>query len=193
MKKIILAATVFLMALSIQAQDLPEDSFRGNSQFLQPGISLGYYGYGFTGSRTGFSIPLSLVYEKDFGNNLSGGGFAGYARYAYQGTSDYKYSWTFMNFGIRASYHYIPFLNDALDMDIDSEKYDFYLTLMLFFENRSFNATDDYYEGRYDNKTTGGLGSVAGFRYHLSDSWSLFFEGGRGTFGYGTFGVTAYF
>jgi hypothetical protein len=64
---------------------------------------------------------------------------------------------------------------------------------MLYLENRNYNASDDYYAGRYNNKTTGGLGSVAGFRYHLNDSWSLFFEGGRGTFGYGTFGVTAYF
>ena len=185
---------LLIFSLSGLAQsDLPETSFRGNSQFLQPGISLGYYGYGYVGSRTGFSLPLSLVYEKNFGNNISGGGFIGYARYAYQGTSDYKYSWTFLNFGARASYHYIPFLNDALDMDIDSEKYDFYLTLMLYFENRSFSSSDDFYQGRYDNESNAGLGSVAGFRYHLNNKWSLFFEGGRGTFGYGTFGVTAYF
>lgn len=184
---------VFVSVMGVKAQEATTSNSRSDGSLLQAGISFGYYGYGYIGSRTGFSIPLTASYEKYFDEHISGGGFIGYASYGYKGYSDYKYRWTFINVGARASYHYIHFLNDALEMDIDENKYDFYLTLMLIFENRSFSSTSDYYEGYYDDKFSVDLGPVAGFRYHLSDQFSLYFEGGRGTFGYGTFGVTSYF
>lgn len=190
-----LSAFLIIMALSLTAhtQEMPDNSFRENNSLLQAGISFGYYGYGYVGNRTGFSVPLSLTYEKKFKNHISGGAFVGYANYSYKGYNDYEYGWTFLDFGARASYHYIHFLNNALDMEIDTEKYDFYLTLMLIFESRTYSASDDYYDDYYENDFDVSLGTVAGFRYHLNNKWSLFFEGGRGTFGYGTFGVTAYF
>ncbi len=192
-KPILLILMLVVASMGIKAQGESITKTRTDGSLLQAGISFGYLGYGYVGNRTGFSVPITAAYEKYFEEHISGGGFLGYASYGYEGYSDYKYRWTFLNFGARASYHYIHFLNDALEMDIDEEKYDFYISLMLIFESRSFTSTDDYYDDFYDNELAINLGPVAGFRYHLNDSFSLYFEGGRGTFGYGTFGVTAYF
>jgi len=180
-------------AAGLRAQDEVNINSRNEGSLFQAGISFGYFGYGYVGSRTGFTVPITAAYEKYFDEHISGGGFIGYASYGYEDSNDNGYRWTFLNFGARASYHYIHFLNDALEMDIDEEKYDFYISLMLMFESRSFSSSDDFYDDFYDNEFGVNLGPVAGFRYHLNDSFSLYFEGGRGTFGYGTFGVTAYF
>lgn len=192
MKKAGILLLIVFTAFTIKAQEKQMDA-QNSGSLLQAGISFGYYGYGYAGTRSGFSIPLSVSYEKYFSDYVSGGVFAGYAHYGYEGYNNYEYDWTFIDFGARASYHYIHFLNDALDMNIDTDKYDFYLAAMLIFESRSFNSTSDYYNDFYEDDFNVSLGTVAGFRYHLGDKFSLFFEAGRGTFGYGTFGVTTYF
>jgi len=185
----------FILSGSINAQDSEADTSyqRPYSQLLQGGFSFGYYGYGYAGSRTGFTLPLSASYETYLGDNFSGGGFIGYSSYRYQGYQDYEYRWTFLDFGVRASYHYIPLLNEMTDAEIDQNKWDFYITLMLIFESRSYSSTDDFYQDYYDNDFYTNLGSVAGFRYKFSDNLAVYFEGGRGTFGFGNLGVTLMF
>ena len=184
-----------LLAFNLRAQesDTVQTYERPYSQLLQGGFSFGYYGYGYVGNRVGFTLPLSAAYETFVADEISAGGFIGYSSYRYEGVSDYRYRWTFLDFGARASYHYIPLLNELTDAEIDQEKWDFYISLMLIFERRSFSSSDDFYEGYYDDKFATTLGSVAGFRYKFSNNLAAYFEGGRGTFGYGTLGVTLMF
>jgi hypothetical protein len=194
MRKIFLLTglSLFILMPNIRAQEsgLESGYERPHQQLIQGGFSFGYYGYGYVGNRVGFSLPLTASYEMFVGENLSAGGFFGYSSYRYEGVSDYRYRWTFLDFGARASYHYIPLLNELTDADIDQEKWDFYVSLMLIFERRSFNSSDQYYQDYYDNEFSTHLGTVAGFRYKFSNSLAIYFEGGRGTFGYGTLGVT---
>ena len=166
---------------------------RDYSQILQSGISFGYYGYGYVGNRVGLTLPLTVAYETYFGEHISGGGFLGYASYKYEGVNGNEYGWTFFDFGFRASYHYIHILNELTESNVDPKKFDFYVTVMLIFENRSYSSDSDYYSGFYDNEFDVIFGPVAGFRYKFSDRFAAYFEGGRGTFGYGTLGVSLMF
>ncbi|MCF8331567.1 MAG: hypothetical protein K9H84_03860 [Bacteroidales bacterium] len=118
--------------------------------------------------------------------------FVGFASYKYR-YFDYKYGWTYLDLGGRVSYHFLPLINEFLDEDFDTDKFDLYITLMLFFESRTYSTNNDNIPIRYDNELKILLGSVAGIRYHLTDNLSLYAEGGRSTFGFGTFGITAYF
>ncbi len=197
MKQIILVMTALALLFSVQtsAQESEEAGQyeRPYSQLIQGGFSFGYYGYGYVGSRTGFTLPVSASYETFVADDISAGGFLGYSSYRYQGYSNYEYKWSFLNFGVRGSYHYIPLLNELTDAEIDQSKWDFYISLMLIFERRSYSSSDDYYEDYYQDDFNMNLGSVAGFRYKFSDFLSLYFEGGRGSFGYGNLGVTLMF
>jgi hypothetical protein len=188
-----LMVVIFSGSLKAQESDMESNYQRPYNQLLQGGFSFGYYGYGYVGTRTGFTLPLSVAYETYLGENFSGGGFLGYSSYRYEGFSDYQYRWTFLDFGVRASYHYIPLLNEITDAEIDQEKWDFYVSLMLIFERRSFSSTDEYYQDYYNDGFHTSLGSVAGFRYKFSDALAVYFEGGRGSFGYGNLGVTLMF
>lgn len=204
LKRISIIAAALLFALAVTAQDTDSESngengdqdqnssFRGSTQLVQAGISLGYYGYGYLGSRTGFSLPISVAYERALKNNFSAGAFIGYASYKYK-YLDYKFGWTYLDFGGRISYHYLPLVNEFLDEDYDTDKFDLYISLMLIFESRTYSTNNDYLTGQYDNEFRTLLGTVAGFRYHFNDKFSVFFEGGRSTFGYATVGLTAYF
>jgi hypothetical protein len=197
---IVLAVLMGVQPLFAQEDDMaeevdsqPNEFVRNHQNIFQGGASFGYWGYGFVGNRVGISVPLTIAYEKYFHDYVSAGGFLGYASYKYEDASNQRYGWTFVDFGARASFHYIHFLNEQLDMDIDAEKFDFYLTAMLIFESRSFTAEDTFYEDYYDSEFGINLGTVAGFRYKFNNNLSVYFEGGRGTFGYGTFGVSYFF
>jgi len=200
MKRIFLFTLVciFTVVISLKSNaqgDAPDTLTyeRNYSQILQAGISVGYYGYGYTGNRVGLTIPLTAAYETYFGDHISGGGFLGYASYKYEGVNGNQYGWTFFDFGFRASYHYIHILNELTESSIDPSKFDFYITVMLIFENRSYSSDSDYYSGFYDSEFDVIFGPVAGFRYKFSDRFAAYFEGGRGTFGYGTIGVSLMF
>ncbi len=197
---IVLVTLLGIQPIVAQEDDLSEEDKSSSEKFernyqniFQGGASFGYWGYGYIGNRVGISVPLTVAYEKYFHDYISAGGFLGYASYKYEDLNNQRYGWTFIDFGARASFHYIHFLNEQLDMDIDADKFDFYLTAMLIFESRSFSAEDDVYENYYDNELGVNIGTVAGFRYRFNNSLSVYFEGGRGTFGYGTFGVSYFF
>ena len=166
---------------------------RNYENILQGGLSFGYYGYSYVGDRVGVNIPISVGYEKYLNEFFSLGGFLGYASYRYEDVNDRKYGWTFIDFGPRASFHYLPFLNEVFDQDLDLDKFDFYLTAMIIFESRNFSSDNAFYDGYYDNELNISLGTIAGFRYTFTNNLSIYFEGGRGTFGYGTLGVSFFF
>jgi hypothetical protein len=191
-KILFLSAFLFFTSSSFYAQDDDGPSLTlDKTNIFQAGISFGHFGYGYLGSRS-FTIPLSVSYEKYFVDYISVGGFMGFARYSY----DYgggNYAWTYFNIGPRGSYHYLEHLNEALDTDIDTEMFDFYVSLMFILEFGRYSSDYEDYTFGYDNDFGVHIGPVAGFRYKLSDSFALFFEGGRGTFGFGTLGASVHF
>jgi hypothetical protein len=196
----LLVGVVFIQPVDAQEEDLSESKEtssekieRNYQNIVQGGLSFGSFSYGYIGSRTGLTVPLSVAYEKYFADFISIGGFFGYAGYRYKDINDRKYGWSFINFGPRASFHYIHFLNEALDQNIDTEKFDFYLSAMIIFEIRTFSSEDPFYDNYYDNDFGINLAPVAGFRYRFTDNLSVYFEGGRSTFGYGTLGVSFFF
>ena len=197
MKQPVLITSVLiliLMAGKLPAQENDSITYqRDHDHLAQAGLSFGYFGSGYTGTRTGLTVPLSFSYETYFTDHISGGGFLGYASYKYEGVNDDTYGWTFFDFGARASYHFIHLLNEHTEANIDPEKFDFYVTAMLIFETRSFSSDGGYYDDYYENDFNLIFGPVAGFRYKFSDRFSAYFEGGRGTFGFGTLGITMMF
>ncbi len=201
-KKIIFAVTLLaFLSLGLNAQEGNADSTKNDQSGIpaykigdlnfNAGISLGTYGYGYVGSRS-FTVPVTLSLEYGFHEYISVGAMVGYVRWKYDYSyigSPYTYSWTYLSFGPRASFHYLPLLNEHLDLGMDETKYDFYLSLFAAFEMRTYQSSDTYMNDYYDNSSSFTVGSFLGFKYMVSDNIGLFFEGGRHAFGYGTFGV----
>ena len=203
MKKITLLTLIIVTFLSLNAFAQVENVDAGNDSvqteltynkgdmILQGGLSLAYYGYGYVGSRTGFTIPISASFEYGIHEDISGGPFIGFARWSYDW--DYSYSWTFTSFGVRGSFHYLPYLNEILENEIDASQFDFYLTLITGLEIRTYSTNNENYTDYYENDVKLIFGPVAGFRYYFNPNFSAFFEGGRGALGYGKIGVSMKF
>jgi hypothetical protein len=204
MKKITLLTLILVTFLSITALsqeesvDAENDSIRTDltynqgDKILQGGISLGYYGYGYLGSRSGFTVPLSAAFEYGFHKDISAGPFLGFARWSYD-YLDYSYAWTFTTFGVRGSFHYLPYLNDIMETEIDPSKFDFYVTLLLGLELRNYSTSYENATDQYENDVNGIFGPVVGFKYYFNPTFSAYVEGGRGMFGYAKLGVSMKF
>ncbi len=186
----------FLMLLVapplLNAQD---KAYVQGDKILNAGISLGYYGYGYLGDRSGVTLPLNASLEYGITEEISAGAYVGYARWSYRyntGFGEGEYSWSFLTVGARGSFHYTSILNELTDGDINEEKVDLYVSVLLGLEFRSYNDDDDL--NVYDsNETVLRFGPNLGVRYLLSKNIGVYLEGGRGTFGWLNFGITARF
>lgn len=165
---------------------------KGDKIFLA-GISFGSYGYGYLGGRNVGVPPISAALELGIHENFSVGPYVGYASWNY-GYTGFDYSYNFLAVGARGSFHYVPLLNEALDLSLDEEKLDFYVTLLVGLEFRTYSG-DNFGGalGGYGNDTQFRIGPALGFKYKFNDKFGVFFEGGRGAFGYGTIGVAIHF
>jgi hypothetical protein len=191
---LILLIGIFLLPLQLLAQESAgRASYEKGDKILHAGISAGSYGYGYYGNRSGLTVPLSFSAELGFHDFLSVGPYLGFARWKYDYQSS-DYSWTFFSIGGRISAHYLPFINEWWGWNIDESKFDFYLTGLLGLEFRSWQSDyEDQLADPYDNEVHLVIGPILGFKYMLNESWGLFFEGGRGALGYGTFGASVRF
>lgn len=190
-KTVIILLIVKGLSMSANAQT---SAYEKGEKVLNIGMSLGYYGYGYFGNRTGFTLPLNASLEYGITEEISAGPYIGYARWSYKynnGFGDTKYSWTFMTVGARGSFHYTKILNELTDGDINEEKVDLYISLLLGAEVRTYK--DDGGFNYYDNDTVIRLGPNLGVRYLVSKNFGVYLEGGRGTFGWLNFGLAARF
>ena len=195
------------LALSTRAQNTVRvgDSGGGlayneGDKIFMAGISFGYYGYNLGRGRSVGVPPLTAALELGIHENFSVGPYIGYASWGYNYRDlniNYSYNWSFLAVGARGSFHYVPLLNEALDLSLDEEKLDFYVTLIVGLEFRSRTGDDNFggLLGENDNDTDIGfqLGPVLGFKYKFNDRFGAYFEGGRGAYGYGTLGVAIHF
>lgn len=160
---------------------------------VNAGITFGLigYGYGLYGSSSGFP-PLSVNAEYSINDKFAVGPYVGLYTRSYKYGSGYNDRFTALSFGARGTFHATPFLNETLNLSIDEEKIDLYGTVILGFESYSWNF-DEKYGGNYyySNGSRIIFGPILGVLYNLNPSLGIFFEGGRGAFGYGTLGVTA--
>ncbi|MGB3778208.1 MAG: hypothetical protein WA960_07600 [Tunicatimonas sp.] len=166
-------------------------AYNKGDKIFMAGISFGTYGYGLGSGRSIGIPPLTAALEFGVHENFSVGPYVGYASWNYDDFG-LDYGWNFLAVGARGSFHYVPVLNEALDLSLDEEKLDFYVTLLVGLEFQSF--TGDSFGGIFgddlnSNSTNFRLGPVLGFKYKFNDKFGVYFEGGRGAFGYGTIGL----
>jgi hypothetical protein len=153
-------------------------SSSGHRKFLNAGIGLAAY--------TAGGFPIGASFEVEVKDNVSVGGFLDYARYGY---SDYGYRWnyTFVYLGARASYHAGELLG------VTNPKFDPYAGISLGYRASRYGNNDGYY-GSYYNPYGSSVffGAHLGARYLFSDK-----VGGFAEVGYGVaalkLGVTAIF
>lgn len=183
--KIYLSILVFLSFGAANAQE--ESNYEKGDLLLNGGISFGYYGYGYLGTRSRGMVPVTASLEYSINDKLGVGPYAGYANWNYTYTNS-DYSWTFLAFGARGSFHATTLLNDLLDTGMDPNELDIYLAVLLGLDIRSYSGEGNVYT---DNSSVNLiLGPVLGVRYFFSDSFGVYLEGGRGAFGFGTLGVS---
>lgn len=161
--------------------------FEKGDILINGGLSLGYYGYGFAGNRSGFTIPVTVSAEFGITEDISVGPYLGFARWRYDYLNE-NYSWRFLTLGGRGTYHFTRLLNELTDGDLDEGKLDLYASILLGAEIRTYSGPDGFFSD--DTDVVVRLGPVVGVRYYLNPRLGFYFEGGRGTFGYLNFGIT---
>jgi hypothetical protein len=137
----------------------------GRNKYLNVGVGLAaYYGGG---------LPLGASFEVDLKDNISIGGSVDYMRYGYN-SGGYKWNYTFVYAGARASYHLAEVLNLA------DKKFDPYAgaTLGLRYAGYSDNYGYDNYVSPYNSGLY--LGIHVGARYLFSEKLGGFAEVGYG-------------
>ncbi|RUA28889.1 MAG: hypothetical protein DSY77_15640 [Bacteroidetes bacterium] len=182
MKRLLLI--ILLASCSISFNSKAQVYQKGDNLF-NPGIGLGYYGYGLVGNQT-FSLPaLTANYEIGIHEYFGIGPYVGYKswRYSYL-NSDYGFN--IIAFGARGSFHYSTLLKEELDVDIDDSKWDLYILANFGFEVFSYTG-DTNFEGDVDFVF---LRPALGVRYYFSDNFAMYGEGGRGALSYLTLGIS---
>lgn len=186
MNKIMKKLTILLITtISILSFDVNAQVYQKGDNLFNPGIGLGYYGYGLAGNQT-FSLPaLTANYELGVHEYFGIGPYVGYKSWRYSYLNS-EYGFNIIAFGARGSFHYSTLLKEELDVDIDDSKWDLYFLANFGFEVLTYTG-DTNFEGEVDFVF---LRPALGVRYYLSENFAVFGEGGRGTLSYLTLGIT---
>lgn len=182
---IIIISTCFLFCGKANAQE----AYEKGDITINAGISFGTIGYGFGYGAAGFPIPLTASVDYGLTDLISVGPYAGYMSRTYGLGSDLRF--TSLSFGGQGAIHLSPLLNE-LDLDINTQKVDYYGKLILGYETYSWSydnlsAFSDYYSGRSGRVV---FGPVLGVRYMFKSNFGAYAEGGRGAFGYLNLGLS---
>jgi len=163
MKKIFaLAAALFAAATVTPAV---AQSYQKSDKLLNAGIGLGAFSAG--------GLPIGVSFEKGITDQISVGGFADYARYGYR-VGGYKWNYSFVYVGARASYH----LGETLNLT--NSKLDPYAGASIGFRSASYRDNTGYndYVSPYNSGIF--LGIHIGGRYQFSEKLGVFAEAGYG-------------
>ncbi len=189
MKKIYLIALIISFLSLTSAAHAQGNAFREGEISINPGLALGVigYGYGYYGSA-GFALPLIVSVGYGVTENISAGAYLGYMGRSY-GPSGFRDRLTVISFGAQGAFHASDFLNENLDVGIDADKWDLYAKVILGFETRIWTSeagTTSYYSNGYGLR----LGPTLGARYFFQPNLGVYAEGGRGTYGLLTLGLS---
>lgn len=187
-RQIYLIVAIMLLALNVKAQESGQVVYQKGDNILNVGLGLGFYDYGYFGSRSSSFPALTANYEIGFHKYFGVGPYIGYKSWNYEYVGD-SYGFSLLSVGARGSFHYSSLLNEALDMDIDDQKLDLYVVLILGLEFQTY--TGDY--GPYFDDNTNiepRFGPSLGARYYFNRNVGVFAEGGRGAFSWLTIGAS---
>jgi len=196
MRKLVYILSISLLFLAGQQVSAQNDAYNIGDKTASIGLTVGYYGYGFLGSRSIGFPPITLTGEYGFHEYVSAGAYLGFAswKYDYSGYGyNYSYRWSFVSAGARATFHYLPLLNENLELDIDEEKFDFYLSVIAGLEFQNYKSDDDIIGVDYSNDVDLSFGPFAGFKYMVNEQLGVFAEGGWNAFGFFTLGASIRF
>jgi hypothetical protein len=197
MKRIFTFLAITLFALHLSAGNhglsyndtIRSEGYKGVS-LLGGGLFLGYYGYGFFGTRSLSIPPFNAYYELGVHEYVTLGPFAGMGKWEYRYVNS-DYTWTFYHLGARGSFHLSNIINEVLGADIDENKIDFYISILSGLEIRNFSS--EAFPDLYDNTIRIFIGPITGVRYYLGNNFAIYAEGGRGALGFLSFGVSLKF
>ena len=198
MKKLfILALLIGSVAVSAQAQNtvrVGDSGFGGlaydkGTNILNVGLGLGratrsynYYWWGYSGLGASLNASLDLGIHEYF----SVGPYVGVGRY---GISR-GWNMTAIAFGVRGSFHYVALANEALDLGMNEDKLDLYVTLILGGEIISTNIDNEVFLDDFNDGFGVDFGTLLGGRYLLNDRFGVFTELGYGALSVWTIGFT---
>jgi hypothetical protein len=169
-------------------------AYTKGDKIFQAGIGFGYFNYGHAGTRSVGLPPLTASVELGIHDHISVGPYLGYGSWKYSQTfygNKFTYSWNYLAVGARGSFHYLPFLNENLDLGLDAEKFDFYASLFLGLERQRIKS--EYENANQANATVVRLAPVLGFRYKFNPKFGTYLEAGRGALSVATLGVSVNF
>lgn len=201
MKKLLtLIALVSCITFGTQAQNTVRVGSGGGGlayekgdKIIQVGLGLGRaiggggYGWAYGG---GAGLSLNAALELGIHEYFSVGPYVAAGRYnlgtiAGLGRSDYRL--TAIAAGVRGSFHYVPLLNEVAGTNIDEEKLDLYVAVLLGLEFYSTNFDNDLI--RYNSTVFDG-GAVLGGRYKFNPRMSVFTELGYAGLSVWTLGIS---
>ncbi|MEM9829459.1 MAG: hypothetical protein AAF944_02415 [Bacteroidota bacterium] len=143
--------------------------------------SLGYnFGY------TGIGASLNASYEVGFHEYFSAGVYGGIGRY----TTIWDWNVTAIGAGVRGSFHYVALANEALDLGLNEDKLDLYISVVLGAEVISTNIDDEFFGDDRVSGTYIDFGTILGGRYMLNERFGVYTELGYGALSVWTIGLT---
>ncbi|MDO1445220.1 hypothetical protein Q0590_03105 [Rhodocytophaga aerolata] len=186
-------SVLFALCLMIFFAQSAKAQYEKGDILINPGISIGgygYYNYGLYSNSGGF-LPLTINAEYSINDMFSVGGYAGYYSRTYKYSNDYKDRWTALSIGARGTLHASGLLNDQLDLNINEEKLDIYASLLLGFETYSWKVDEKWGGSNYYNNGSRVFpGLTFGARYFFTPKFGGYLELGRNAFGYLNLGVS---
>ncbi len=200
LKRLIAILLVGVMPVAANAQG--EKSIEKGDLLINPGITLGWYKYGYGLNAINILPPVSLNFEYAFSDYFSVGFEADYGRRRYQQLlfqpGGYEYDYIYKGFGLRGSFHYLDLLQELIGDDLGDfnlDNLDFYLgaSYGITTVNTVSTWTDPITSQERQSKTFSAnmsLGFMAGFRYYFSNSFGAFLETGRNRLGWAKLGLT---
>ncbi len=191
-KNILLVVIFAVFSINALSQDRTGISYRGRNLY-GAGITVVNYSYDYIGSRSMRLPPSSAYLEIGVSNNITAGPFAGYAKWDYEFTgfeTPFNYSWSFINTGVRASFHITGLLSDLFNANINENRVDWYVTGYLGMEYRQYATQTPGFEDFHSNKFSLIYGPLAGVRYYFGNNLAFYTEAGLGTLGIFTFGLS---
>ncbi len=189
---ILLAASLTFAQNTVSLDPSGDRAYEEGDKIFQVGIGFGRAAGGYGFGSYGFGLPVLASLEFGLHEYFSVGPYAAFARYNfnYAGARTGLHA-TYFSVGARGSFHYVPLINDALDLDIDESKIDLYVTALLGLETYSV----DYDDIPGASGSTSGLdfGTVIGGRYMFGDNLGVYSELGYGALSVFTIGLSYIF
>ena len=167
-------------------------AYQQGDKIVQVGLGLGRAvgGYNWTyGGGAGLSVNAAV--ELGVHEYFSVGPYLAFGRYGLGGFAGNRYHITALAAGVRGSFHYVSLLNEIADTNIDEEKLDLYVSVLLGVEFYSYDFDNDPIFDNVNYNSTGfDGGAVVGGRYKFNPRLAVFTELGYAGLSVWTLGVS---